>query len=56
MARPEDHEDARCESCGGPLGVWRDAICERCAPTTEYFEMCAAAQEMSELLKNEEPS
>ena len=24
------HDNARCGSCGGPLEVWRDAICGKC--------------------------
>ena len=42
------HDDAVCGSCAGPLECWRDAICETCAPTEEYFELCALMQELVE--------
>ena len=41
---PEYHEDSVCGSCDGPLEVYRDAICEACAPQSLYFEQAAAAQ------------
>lgn len=42
---PEYHEDSVCAACDGPLEVSRDAICESCAPQSQYFEECVAAQE-----------
>ncbi len=42
---PEYHEDSVCAACDGPLEDYRDAICESCAPQSQYFEECAAAQE-----------
>lgn len=42
---PEYHEDSVCASCDGPLEDYRDAICESCAPQSQYFEWVAEAQE-----------
>ncbi len=42
---PEYHEDSVCASCDGPLECYRDAICESCAPQSQYFEWAAEAQE-----------
>ena len=50
---PEYHEDSVCASCDGPLEDYRDAICESCAPQSQYFEECAAVQDMVEW--SEEP-
>jgi len=34
----ECHDDSACGSCGGPLEVDRDAICERCAPSSMWWD------------------
>lgn len=47
----EYHEDSVCGSCDGPLEVYRDAICEACAPQSLYFEQAAAAQEFQDFMR-----
>ena len=39
------HDDSVCAACDGPLEDYRDAICESCAPQSQYFDDCAVAQE-----------
>jgi hypothetical protein len=48
---PEYHEDSVCAACDGPLEDYRDAICEACAPQSQYFEQAAAAQECQDLAR-----
>jgi len=45
------HENARCGCCGGPLDDHRDGICEKCCPTSEYFDLAAQAQRISDLAR-----
>lgn len=32
------HEDSQCGSCGGPLECHRDAICETCWSTKDWWD------------------
>lgn len=42
------HEGMKCAACDGPLEFDRTAVCHTCVPESQWFNDCAAVQEMSE--------